>query len=112
MIRRPPRSTLFPYTTLFRSHLGFLRSSDEFKVMAMASYGKPRFVGELSELIRATGDGGFVTERIDFTEFAPRLGTGDDCTEAHADLAASVQQRLEEVLVDLARWVHVQKIGR
>src|SRR3712207_8288148 len=25
MIRRPPRSTLFPYTTLFRSHLfGFL----------------------------------------------------------------------------------------
>src|SRR5438093_6311817 len=23
MIRRPPRSTLFPYTTLFRSHAGF-----------------------------------------------------------------------------------------
>src|ERR1035437_7497866 len=23
MIRRPPRSTLFPYTTLFRSHHGF-----------------------------------------------------------------------------------------
>src|SRR3712207_7666409 len=23
MIRRPPRSTLFPYTTLFRSQLGF-----------------------------------------------------------------------------------------
>src|SRR2546430_10665743 len=23
MIRRPPRSTLFPYTTLFRSHLVF-----------------------------------------------------------------------------------------
>src|SRR2546422_6600879 len=22
MIRRPPRSTLFPYTTLFRSHMG------------------------------------------------------------------------------------------
>src|SRR5258708_39014021 len=24
MIRRPPRSTLFPYTTLFRSHIGLL----------------------------------------------------------------------------------------
>src|SRR3712207_7625571 len=24
MIRRPPRSTLFPYTTLFRSHWAFL----------------------------------------------------------------------------------------
>jgi carbamoyltransferase len=87
-------------------HLGFLRSSDEFKVMAMASYGKPRFLGELSELIRATDDGGFRTERIDFTEFAPRLGKGDDWTEAHADLAASVQTRLEEVLVDLATWLH------
>src|SRR5687767_15999777 len=36
MIRRPPRSTLFPYTTLFRSHFGavvpddlFLDASDE-----------------------------------------------------------------------------------
>src|SRR5256886_10342167 len=29
MIRRPPRSTLFPYTTLFRSlHLGFDRHSE------------------------------------------------------------------------------------
>jgi carbamoyltransferase len=89
-------------------HLGFLRSSDEFKVMAMASYGKPRFLGELSELIRATDDGGFRTERIDFTEFAPRLGKDEPWTEAHADLAASVQTRLEEVLVDLARWVHEQ----
>src|SRR5438876_9094716 len=25
MIRRPPRSTLFPYTTLFRSHVAALR---------------------------------------------------------------------------------------
>src|SRR5436305_12748079 len=89
-------------------HLGFLRSSDEFKVMAMASYGKPRFVGELSELIRATGDGGFRTEKIDFTEFAPRLGKGDSWTSDHADLAASVQLRLEEVLLDLVRWLHEQ----
>src|SRR5256885_11409088 len=27
MIRRPPRSTLFPYTTLFRSQHGYLLSS-------------------------------------------------------------------------------------
>src|SRR2546426_6627888 len=35
MIRRPPRSTLFPYTTLFRSHLTknpvFLFAEDEFQ---------------------------------------------------------------------------------
>src|SRR5438876_6956669 len=29
MIRRPPRSTLFPYTTLFRSH--FYRSAHKFE---------------------------------------------------------------------------------
>src|SRR3989442_10157460 len=36
MIRRPPRSTLFPYTTLFRSPLGtdfqFRAQGSEFKV--------------------------------------------------------------------------------
>src|SRR5256885_6631338 len=29
MIRRPPRSTLFPYTTLFRSLIELLRASNE-----------------------------------------------------------------------------------
>src|SRR2546429_9113546 len=29
MIRRPPRSTLFPYTTLFRSHILLLRAGPE-----------------------------------------------------------------------------------
>src|SRR5260370_23585524 len=28
MIRRPPRSTLFPYTTLFRSHICDVRTPD------------------------------------------------------------------------------------
>src|SRR3712207_8317803 len=29
MIRRPPRSTLFPYTTLFRSGRAFVRADEE-----------------------------------------------------------------------------------
>src|SRR2546425_11045422 len=32
MIRRPPRSTLFPYTTLFRSRPFFLEGSELFQV--------------------------------------------------------------------------------
>src|SRR5437899_7795015 len=28
MMRRPPRSTLFPYTTLFRSHMARLRGAE------------------------------------------------------------------------------------
>jgi len=87
-------------------HLGFLRSSDEYKVMAMASYGRPRFATELEQVIHATGDGGFRTEKIDFAQFAPRLATGQRWTPDHADLAASVQLRLEEVLLDLVRWLH------
>src|SRR5258708_34815871 len=33
MIRRPPRSTLFPYTTLFRSAVAFVRSGWDIKHM-------------------------------------------------------------------------------
>src|SRR5256885_7296043 len=34
MIRRPPRSTLFPYTTLFRSHVGdFASAVDAYVVL-------------------------------------------------------------------------------
>src|SRR2546425_9667891 len=34
MIRRPPRSTLFPYTTLFRS--GFFKASSSFRYIVTA----------------------------------------------------------------------------
>src|SRR5438874_4883174 len=34
MIRRPPRSTLFPYTTLFRSHRRALVDADQNDVIA------------------------------------------------------------------------------
>ncbi|MCV2490077.1 carbamoyltransferase [Geodermatophilus sp. YIM 151500] len=89
-------------------HLGFLRSSDEYKVMAMASYGKPRFAAALEPFVHATGDGGFRTAKVDFSEFAPRLRKGDGWTQDHADLAASVQLRLEETLLDLVRWLHAR----
>jgi carbamoyltransferase len=89
-------------------HLGFLRSSDEYKVMALASYGKPRFLGELAGRIRVTGDGGFVTEPVEWGALAPRRRPGEEWTQDHADLAASVQTRLEDVLADLASWLHDQ----
>src|SRR2546429_3418206 len=37
MIRRPPRSTLFPYTTLFRSLVGCILAFIEAKLVAIAS---------------------------------------------------------------------------
>jgi carbamoyltransferase len=85
-------------------HLGFARSSDEYKVMALASYGKPRFLPEFERLVTTDGEGGFRTEPVDWESFAPR-GTGEFGPE-HADLACSVQRRLEDVLLELANWLH------
>ena len=89
-------------------HVGFRRSSDEYKVMAMSSYGEPRHLDVLRDLVRPDGEGGFRVEPIDWERFAPRLDDGDAWTPAHADLATSVQRRLEEVLLELARWLHLQ----
>jgi len=89
------------------AHLGFRRSSDEYKVMAMASYGRPRHAEALAERVHATGDGGFVTLPVDFGAFAPALAKGGDgWTPDHADLAASVQRIVEDVLLELAHWLH------
>lgn len=90
------------------THLGFARSSDEYKVMALASYGTPRYLDELRRRIRAGHDGGFVVEPVDWSAFAKRREPAAGCTEDHADLAASVQARLEEVLLDLVHWLHRQ----
>jgi len=39
MIRRPPRSTLFPYTTLFRSLRARLGAAARRKITAMCGWG-------------------------------------------------------------------------
>ena len=89
------------------AHLGFRRSSDEYKVMALASYGEPRWLPELREAIRVEG-GGFTVAPIDWSAFVPPRRKDEEWNEAHAALAASVQERLEEALLDLARWLHAQ----
>src|SRR5256885_11603563 len=43
MIRRPPRSTLFPYTTLFRSHFSTFYPADD------VAQGKPQWALEIAE---------------------------------------------------------------
>jgi len=88
------------------AHLGFRRSSDEYKVMAMASYGEPAFLEDLRGLVYADGVGGFRVEPFSLADFAPRLRPGEEFSVAHAALACSVQRRLEEVLLELACWLH------
>src|SRR5258708_29800579 len=56
MIRRPPRSTLFPYTTLFRSP----EFRNEFELLkpkvAVAPLGKPSWSEKLASLVVVTSD--------------------------------------------------------
>jgi carbamoyltransferase len=88
------------------AHLGFERSSDEYKVMAMASYGAPSYLDHFRQRVYATPDGGFRTDPIDWGAFAPARHVGDGFDESHADLAATVQTVLEEVLLDLCNWLY------
>jgi len=90
------------------AHLGFERSSDEYKVMAMASYGAPRHLDHFRQRVYATPDGGFRTEPVDWNHFAPARQVGDGFDESHADLAASVQVALEEVLLELCNWLYAR----
>ncbi|MBV9792491.1 MAG: carbamoyltransferase [Actinobacteria bacterium] len=94
------------------AHLGFLHSSDEYKVMALASYGTPRFAGELGRLVYADGEGGFRTEPVGWDALVKRRRPGEPLAAEHADLAASVQQVTEDVLLDLVRWLHGRTGGR
>jgi len=94
------------------AHLGFLHSSDEYKVMALASYGTPRFAAELARLVYADGAGGFRTEPVDWDRLVKRRAAGEPLTGEHADLAASVQRVTEDLLLELARWLHGQTGAR
>jgi carbamoyltransferase len=87
-------------------HLGFRRSSDEYKVMALAAYGRPTHLRELREAVRTTGDGGFTVAPLELDTLVKRVRKGEPLTGEHADLAASVQLRLQEVLLELVGWLH------
>jgi carbamoyltransferase len=103
--QRLPHSLGLMYEEL-TEHLGFHRSSDEYKVMALASYAEPDFLDDFRRRVTLRPDGGFHVASIDWCSYAPRMRPGDRLTDAHAALAASVQTRLEEVILGLGQWLH------
>jgi carbamoyltransferase len=128
------REVRFPHSlglfySAFTAYLGFPVNEGEYKVMGLASYGKPRFLDEVRRTIVRTPDGAFrlALPYFDFQEsarrsFSPRFvelfGPPRDPQEAidlatpegarYADIAASAQAVLEEVLVDIARRLRVE----
>jgi carbamoyltransferase len=66
------------------THLGFLHSSDEYKVMALASYGKPEFINEFDAMIQVYDDGTYTIDDVDFESiFGPKRRKGDEFTAHH-----------------------------
>jgi len=89
-------------------HLGFLHSSDEYKVMALASYGKPRYAERFRELVRVDG-GQYTLAPLELEQrFGPARERGEPFTEHHFDIARSLQLVLEESVIELARWLKAE----
>jgi carbamoyltransferase len=120
---RFPHSLGMLYST-FTAYLGFAVNEGEYKVMGLASYGRPTMVEEVRRIVRMTSDGAFQLD-LDYFDFhttakrsfsakfldvfgPPRdpfepidLETPDG--QRLADCAASVQRVLEDILVGIAR---------
>ncbi len=131
-----PHSLGIFYTALTQ-FLGFPKYGDEYKVMGLASYGKPTFLPDLRQVVKTVANGGFETN-VDFFRHAsegvtmswedgePFIGSlwteklaellgparepGSEITERHHDLAASLQAMYEEAFFHRVRWL-LKKTG-
>jgi len=89
------------------SYLGFLHSSDEYKVMALASFGKPAYAAQFREIVKYRHDGTYTVDAPRLVErFGPPRERGGPLTQHHFDIAHSLQEVLEETALELAKWLH------
>ena len=87
-------------------YLGFLHSSDEYKVMALASYGKPVYAGQFRDMVQIEADGQYRIQNLRLAErFGPQRERGAQFGEHHFNIARSLQLVLEETVIELARWL-------
>ena len=105
-------------------YLGFLRASDEYKVMGLASYGQPEYIDLFRKIVRTRPDGwydldlswfvshylpgsrfGYFSQKF-IDQFGPKRRKEEPLTERHQNIAASAQKVLEEAVLNLARRLH------
>ena len=123
---RFPHSLGMLYST-FTAYLGFPVNEGEYKVMGLASYGRPNMTDAVRKVIARTQDGAFRLnlDYFDFhagakrsfsDKFVALFGPPRDPLDPidlatpegrrYADCAASVQHVLEDILVDIATALH------
>lgn len=90
-------------------YLGFLHSSDEYKVMALASYGKPAYYRQFRDMVTVGTDGQYAIAQSGLEEiFGPRRLKGGPVEQRHFDIAHSLQAVLEETALALVKWLHAK----
>ena len=88
------------------AYLGFLPSSDEYKVMALASFGGPRYRDEFRDIVRLGPEGRYTVEPTRLEEcFGPARRGGEPLEPRHYDVAQGLQTVLEEAALEIARWL-------
>ena len=88
------------------THLGFLHSSDEYKVMALASFGKPSFLDKFRQIVTLGAAGKYKVAAVNLTElFGPPRLPGGITEQRHFDLASSLQAVLEETVLEIIQWL-------
>jgi len=89
------------------THLGFLHSSDEYKVMALASFGEPLYEKEFRCRMTLGGEGDYTLLPLELGDwFGPAREPGSALSARHYNLARSLQKVLEDTVVELAGWLH------
>jgi carbamoyltransferase len=89
------------------THLGFLHSSDEYKVMALASYGNPVYADEFRDMIRLGENGQYTVSNQNLEQrFGPKRLRHEEFTGKHFDIAHSLQLVLEETVLKITEWLH------
>ncbi len=125
---RPLRHVNYPHSlgvfySAITDYLGFMRASDEYKVMGLASYGEPEFLDEFRAILGPNADGwyhmdlswaawhylpgsrcGYFSPKF-LQRFGPPRKPGEAIETRHKNIAASAQKALEEVVLGIARWL-------
>src|SRR5438128_4326627 len=88
-------------------YLGFQPSSDEYKVMALASFGKPRYLSTFREIVQVGSSGQYTIRPLSLEEqFGPARMKGGPLEQCHYDIAYALQIVLEETVLELVDWLY------
>lgn len=104
----------------FTAFLGFQVNNDEYKMMGLSAYGKPKYKNEVYKVINIKKDGSFNLNlkffsfresfqmwSEDFEKiFGPPRDKDEEFTQRHKDIAASIQSVVEEIYIKILNHLY------